>query len=200
MMSYKIIFASVSVFLIFGGCVFARPVPSEFSFNETTKSNHSHNENQTAGKAFFTKTNKSIIIIRLFTPMFKALLLKEHNPGADMPLTNRAPSSNSSNSGFGWRNLLPSHFGEFFEVFVFFMELKWHYEIEESIAAVGHRISNDLHKNNIDQMEITETDSGGSETNEVDNRLDTVKYLQYYLNAMAPIYGIQRIKTDLSKI
>ncbi|XP_032780512.2 uncharacterized protein LOC116918837 [Daphnia magna] len=177
MMSYKIIFASVSVFLIFGGCVFARPVPSEFSFDETTKSNHSHNENQTA-----------------------ALLLKEHNPGADMPLTNRAPSSNSSNSGFGWRNLLPSHFGEFFEVFVFFMELKWHYEIEESIAAVGHRISNDLHKNNIDQMEITETDSGGSETNEVDNRLDTVKYLQYYLNAMAPIYGIQSIKTDLSKI
>ncbi|KAI9555687.1 hypothetical protein GHT06_018202 [Daphnia sinensis] len=179
-MSNKIIFASMSVFLMFGGCIFARSVPSEFPFDTTTKSNNSHNEDQTT-----------------------APLLNERNPGDDEPLTNRVPSSSdSSDSGFGWswRNLIPRHFGEFFEVFVFFMELKWHYEIEESIAAVGHRISNDLSKNNMDQMEMTETDSGGSETTEVDSRLATAKYLQYYLNAMAPLYGIHSIKPDLSKI
>jgi hypothetical protein len=43
-------------------------------------------------------------------------------------------------SDFTLRDLFPTHFGEFFEIFVFFMELKWHYEIEDAIAEADLRI------------------------------------------------------------
>lgn len=79
------------------------------------------------------------------------------------------------------------------------MELKWHHEIEDVIAAVGDRISDDLQKS-MDEIETTEMDGGGIEINEVDKSFARAKYLQFYLNAMAPLYGGHSMKAELSKI
>lgn len=48
---------------------------------------------------------------------------------------------NQAESGFQLANaLFPHHFGEFFEVFEFFMERRWHQEIEETIEQVADKI------------------------------------------------------------
>lgn len=73
------------------------------------------------------------------------------------------------------------------------MELKWHYETEDAIAAVGHRINGDHHY----PKDIDATKPIGDEAEYVDGKfieqlLDRAKYLKYYLNAMAPVYGYHR--------
>jgi hypothetical protein len=47
-------------------------------------------------------------------------------------------------SDFSFWDLFPTYFGEYFEIFVFFMELKWHYEIEDAIAEASERIDEHL--------------------------------------------------------
>ncbi|XP_046634351.1 uncharacterized protein LOC124313454 [Daphnia pulicaria] len=47
-------------------------------------------------------------------------------------------------SDFTFWDLFPTYFGEYFEIFVFFMELKWHYEIEDAIAEASERIDEHL--------------------------------------------------------
>jgi len=75
------------------------------------------------------------------------------------------------------------------------MELKWHFEIEDAIAAVGHRINGDHYPKEMLPL--------GDEAEDVDDKviehlLDRAKYLKYYLKAMAPVYGYRR-KSELSR-
>lgn len=57
---------------------------------------------------------------------------------------------NQAESGFQLTNVLfPHHFGEFFEVFEFIMERRWHQQIEETIEEVAEKII----RNNGDRSE-----------------------------------------------
>ncbi|XP_046632378.1 uncharacterized protein LOC124312029 isoform X1 [Daphnia pulicaria] len=121
---------------------------------------------------------------------------KETSPEAHVSNRAYTSSTNSNNSVNSWRNLLPSHFGEFFEVFVFFMELKWHYEIEDAIAAVGHRINSDHYPKEIDATKSISVEAEDVDDKVFEHFLDRTKYLKYYLNAMAPVYYGYRRKSE----
>jgi hypothetical protein len=69
------------------------------------------------------------------------------------------------------------------------MELKWHYEIEDAIAAVGHRINSDHYPKEIDATKSISVEV-------FEHFLDRTKYLKYYLNAMAPVYYGYRRKSE----
>lgn len=53
-------------------------------------------------------------------------------------------------SRWSWRNLLPSHFGEFFELFAFLMHSVWHHQLETSIESLGEEI--DKTNESIDEL------------------------------------------------
>ena len=111
----------------------------------------------------------------------------------ETPVSNRAYSTNSNNSVFNWRNLLPSHFGEIFEVFTFFMETKWHSKIghfvEDAIAVIDHRINGDYHSREIDSTKPIGDEAEYVDGKVIEHLLDRTKYLKNYLNAMAPVHG-----------
>jgi hypothetical protein len=79
------------------------------------------------------------------------------------------------------------------------MELKWHYEIEDAIAAVGHRIDNgDHHPKDIDHTKSIGDEAEYVDAKVIEHLLDRAKYLKYYLNAMAPVYGYHK-KSEISR-
>ena len=82
---------------------------------------------------------------------------------------------------FKLRDLFPTHFGEFFEIFVFFMELKWHYEIEDAIAAAGERI--DQHHN---------SNGPGAQHKDDNYLLDFAKH--YFVNKKTPLWKFCHIQ------
>ncbi len=55
-----------------------------------------------------------------------------------------SPGNGHANSrpGFPWKNLIPNHFGEFFEIFAFIIHRKWHHEIIEAVETVGYEVEN----------------------------------------------------------
>ncbi len=79
------------------------------------------------------------------------------------------------------------------------MELKWHYEIEDAIAEVGHRISGDHYPKEIDATKSISVEAEDVDDKVIEHFLDRAKYLKYYLNAMAPVYYGYRRKSEISR-
>lgn len=84
----------------------------------------------------------------------------------------RADSSESGHASngfsFGLRNLIPNHFGEFFEIFAFIIHRKWHHEIIEAVETVGHDVEVLNHRLNLllRRTELRQFDSVASQISE----------------------------------